>query len=71
VVLEELGNMLQKEGRGGFEIAIGRNGRAWVIGEAGNIRTTIMVGRCLKQTDESAPGMKEQKELVMNLIKGR
>lgn len=71
VVLEELGNMLQKEGRGGFEIAIGRNGRAWVIGEAGNIRTTIMVGRCLKQTDESALGMKEQKELVMTLIKGR
>jgi len=42
-VLEELGERLA------FEVAVGRNGKVWV--DAGNVKTTLLVGRCIQQSE--------------------
>ncbi|KAK2808988.1 hypothetical protein FQN50_004262 [Emmonsiellopsis sp. PD_5] len=68
VVLEELGRRL--EGMGGFEVAVGRNGRVWVdcspAAAAGDVRVKILVvvGRCLREVDENGLGVQEQKKVV-------
>ncbi|KZZ92680.1 exosome complex exonuclease Rrp40 [Ascosphaera apis ARSEF 7405] len=70
VVLEELGKKLEKQG--GFEIAVGKNGKVWVdcsgAGEA-RVRATVAIGRCLTETDEKKLGVSEQKKLVTRVLK--
>lgn len=60
VVLSELGEKLQ----GGFEVAVGKNGKVWVDCPDGGAKAVIAVGRCLKETDEKNLTEKEQKKLV-------
>ncbi|KAL1959825.1 hypothetical protein VTO42DRAFT_970 [Malbranchea cinnamomea] len=72
VVLEELGRKL--ESQGGFEIAVGRNGRVWVdcSGNGGNdagIRATVAIGRCLQETDDRRLEPAEQKKLVSRVLR--
>jgi exosome complex component RRP40 len=78
VVLEELGAKL--EGLGGFEIAVGRNGRVWVdcsggggatgpAGESAGVLATVAIGRCLQETDDGGLGVTEQKKLVSRVLR--
>ncbi|KAK2734268.1 exosome non-catalytic core subunit rrp40 [Myotisia sp. PD_48] len=70
VVLEELGPKL--ESYGGFEIAIGKNGRVWVdcsAGEQARVKIIVAIGRCLKETDERRLGVPEQKKLVSKILR--
>ena len=60
VVLEELGEKLQ----GGFEVAVGKNGRIWVECPGGGVRGVCAIGKCLKETDEGRLQEKEQRKLV-------
>ena len=62
VVLEELGNMGL-----GFEIAVGRNGKVWVNSEA--VRSILVVGRALKETDEGRLDVDAQRKLVKKLVR--
>lgn len=62
VVLEELGNMGL-----GFEIAVGRNGKVWVNSEA--VRSILVVGRALKETDEGRLDVDAQRKLVKTLVR--
>lgn len=62
VVLEELGNMGL-----GFEVAVGRNGKVWVNSEA--VRTILLVGRSLKESDEGKLDVEAQKKLVKKLVR--
>ena len=69
-VLEELGNKL--EGKGGFEIAVGRNGRVWVDCSNGGdyaTRITVAVGRCLSILDERDLSVSDQKKLVSKILR--
>lgn len=70
VVLDELGAKL--EGLGGFEIAVGRNGKVWVdCSNAGDsaVRATVAVGRCLHAVDESNLSAAEQRKLVSKILR--
>lgn len=61
-VLEELGNAgLQ------FETATGRNGKFWVNSE--NVKTVIVVGKAVQETDEKRLNVEDQKKLVRKLIR--
>lgn len=62
VVLEELGNLGL-----GFEIAVGRNGKVWVNSE--NLRTVLIVGRALQETDEKKLGAEAQHKLAKRLVR--
>jgi exosome complex component RRP40 len=62
VVLEELGDAGLE-----FETATGRNGAFWVNSEI--VKTVIVVGRAVQETDEKSLGVEEQKKLVRKLIK--
>ncbi|KAH8754152.1 hypothetical protein F5883DRAFT_431804 [Diaporthe sp. PMI_573] len=62
VVLEELGNMGL-----GFEIAVGRNGKVWVNSEA--VRSILVVGRALKETDDGRLDVDAQRKLVKKLVR--
>ncbi|KAI5302354.1 hypothetical protein KEM56_000763 [Ascosphaera pollenicola] len=70
VILEELGKKL--ESQGGFEIAIGKNGKVWTTcsgsGQAA-VRATAAIGRCLAETDDKNLGVSEQKKLVTKILK--
>ncbi|KAF7551784.1 hypothetical protein G7046_g7605 [Stylonectria norvegica] len=62
VVLEELATAgLQ------FETATGRNGKFWVDSES--VKTVIIVGKAVQETDERRLNVEEQKKLVRKLIK--
>ncbi|RDA87370.1 hypothetical protein CP532_6982 [Ophiocordyceps camponoti-leonardi (nom. inval.)] len=62
VVLEELAALgLQ------FETAVGRNGRLWVDSE--DVKTVIVVGRAVKETDEKRLSVADQKKLVKRITK--
>lgn len=70
VVLSELGRKL--EGLGGFEVAVGRNGKVWVdCSNAGEnaIKATIAIGRCLQGTDEHNLHPADQKKLVSRILR--
>ncbi|OAL75263.1 exosome complex exonuclease Rrp40 [Trichophyton violaceum] len=70
IVLEELGRKF--ESYGGFEIAVGRNGKVWVDSSAEGDVGVIMVvaiGRCLRETDEKRLDVVEQKKLVLRVLK--
>lgn len=62
-ILEEFGE------KGGlrFEIAVGRNGKVWINSE--RVRTTVAIGRALRETDEQSLGLKEQEKVVRRLTK--
>lgn len=62
VVLEELGNLGL-----GFEIAVGRNGKVWVNSEV--VKTILIVGRALTETDEERLGADAQRKLVKKLVR--
>ena len=70
VILSELGKKL--EGLGGFEIAVGRNGKVWVdcsnAGESA-VKATIAIGRCLQVTDEHNLNLNDQKKLVTRILR--
>ncbi len=64
VVLEELGEKLQ----GGFEVAVGKNGRVWVNCPDGGAKAICAVGKCLQDTDRGGLREKEQRKLVTKII---
>ncbi|KAJ5933372.1 hypothetical protein N7454_005701 [Penicillium verhagenii] len=70
VVLSELGRKL--ESIGGFEMAVGRNGKVWVncsnAGES-EVRATVAIGRCLEGTDEHKLNPADQKKLVTKVLR--
>ncbi|KAM5447633.1 exosome non-catalytic core subunit rrp40 [Microsporum audouinii] len=70
IVLEELGRKF--ESYGGFEVAVGRNGKVWVDssadGDAG-VMIVVAIGRCLKETDDKRLDVLEQKKLVLKVLK--
>ncbi|KAF7718455.1 Exosome complex component rrp40 [Penicillium ucsense] len=70
VVLSELGKKL--ESLGGFEIAVGRNGKVWIdcsnAGESA-VKATIAIGRCLQTVDEKGLGPADQKKFVTRILR--
>lgn len=64
VVLEELGEKLQ----GGFEVAVGKNGKVWVNCPEGGVKAICVVGKCLQETDRGSLREKEQRKLVARVI---
>ncbi|OJJ51375.1 hypothetical protein ASPZODRAFT_127443 [Penicilliopsis zonata CBS 506.65] len=70
VVLEELGKKL--ESIGGFEIAVGRNGKVWVDCSNGGdsaIRATVAIGRCLTMIDDHDLSPIDQKKAIARILK--
>ncbi|EGZ76712.1 uncharacterized protein B0T23DRAFT_310943 [Neurospora hispaniola] len=61
-VLEALG----EEGLA-FETAVGRNGKVWVGSES--VKTVVVVGRALRETDEKGLGVEAQRKLVKKLVR--
>lgn len=61
-VLEELGSAGLA-----FETAVGRNGKLWVNSDS--VKTVLIVGRAVKETDENKLSVEQQKKLVRKLIK--
>ncbi|OAP54256.1 hypothetical protein AYL99_11357 [Fonsecaea erecta] len=64
VALEELGSRLP----GGFEIAVGKNGKVWVDCPGADVKGICAVGRCLREMDENELKEREQKKLVNRII---
>lgn len=62
VILEELGSADLV-----FEMAVGRNGKMWVNSE--DIKTIIVVGRAVMETDEKNLDIEQQKKLARKLVK--
>ncbi|KAF7588951.1 Exosome component 3 [Aspergillus hancockii] len=70
VVLDELGKKLEKAG--GFEIAVGRNGKVWVDCANGGdaaIKATVAIGRCLSTIDEHELSATDQRKLVSRVLR--
>lgn len=67
IVLEELGEKL----KGGFEIAVGQNGRIWVDcpNEGAGVKGVCAIGRCLRECDEDVLDISEQKKVVGRVLK--
>jgi len=61
VVLEEIGEKVK------FEVAVGRNGKAWV--DSGSVRETVMIGRLLQQADQQSMDAEAQKKAVKKALK--
>jgi exosome complex component RRP40 len=53
---------------GGFELAVGMNGKVWVDCPEAGVRGVCAVGRCLGEMDERPLSEKEQKKLVNRLV---
>ncbi|RMD40533.1 hypothetical protein DV735_g4600, partial [Chaetothyriales sp. CBS 134920] len=64
--LAELGAKIQ----GGFEIAVGSNGKVWLDCPGAGVKGVCAVGRCLEAVDESPLGEREQKKLVNRVCHG-
>ncbi|EXJ77663.1 hypothetical protein A1O3_09892 [Capronia epimyces CBS 606.96] len=64
LAMDDLGARLQ----GGFEIAVGRNGKVWVDCPEAGVKGICAVGWCLRQMDETDLGEKEQKKLVNKIM---
>ncbi|KAK8070943.1 exosome complex component RRP40 [Apiospora hydei] len=62
VVLDELGAAGLA-----FETAVGRNGKMWVNSK--DIKTVLVVGRAVTETDEKSLTVEQQKKLVRRLVK--
>lgn len=50
-----------------FEIAVGQNGRLWV--NADGVRTVLLVGKAVQETDKGRLDVDEQKKLVKRLLR--
>lgn len=61
VVLEEMGEKVR------FEVAVGRNGKVWV--DSASVKTTIMIGRLLKQADDERWDIERQKKEIKKALK--
>lgn len=61
VVLEEVGEKVR------FEVAVGRNGKVWV--NSGSVKETVVIGRLLKEVDESGMDVEEQKKAIKKALK--
>lgn len=59
-ILEEL-----EEAGIAFEIAVGRNGRVWVNSKT--VKSTLAIGKALKETDEKGLSPEDQKKLAKKL----
>ncbi|KAK5235865.1 exosome non-catalytic core subunit rrp40 [Exophiala xenobiotica] len=64
VALDELGTKLP----GGFEIAVGKNGKVWVECPEAGVKGVCAVGRCLREMDEKELREKEQRKLVNRIM---
>lgn len=70
VVLDELGKKL--ESVGGFEIAVGRNGKIWVDCSNGGdsaVKATVAIGRCLNTIDDNNLNPADQRKLVSKILR--
>lgn len=65
IMLEELGGKVA----GGFEIAVGRNGKFWVDCPESGVRGICAVGKCLQETDYGSQGEAEQQKLVKKVVR--
>jgi len=67
VILEELGDKL----KGGFEIAVGQNGRVWVDcpSDGLGVKGVCAIGRCLRECDEGALTVAEQRKVAAKMIR--
>lgn len=65
VALEELGGKIM----GGFEIAVGKNGKIWVDCPETGVKGISAVGRCLQETDTRYLQDGEQQRLVKEVAK--
>lgn len=63
-VMEELGSRIP----GGFEVAVGKNGKVWVDCPEAGAKGILAVGKALTQTDDGNLQEKEQKKIVNRLI---
>ncbi|KAI1171961.1 hypothetical protein F4777DRAFT_590885 [Nemania sp. FL0916] len=61
-VLDELGSAGLA-----FETAVGRNGKLWVNSDS--VKTVLLVGRAVQDTDENNLSIDQQKKLVRKLVK--
>ncbi len=64
-IMEELGGRIA----GGFEIAVGKNGKVWVDCPESGVKDTCAVGRCLQETDRAKLSENEQQKLVKQVLK--
>jgi exosome complex component RRP40 len=62
VILEELGDAGVP-----FEIAVGRNGKVWI--DSKSVKTTLLIGRALQDTDEKGLKVDEQKKLAKKVVR--
>ena len=70
VILDELGKKL--EHKGGFEIAVGRNGKVWIDCSSNKdiaVQATVAIGRCLTETDTCNLDPSEQRKLVSRILR--
>lgn len=63
--MDELGARLA----GGFEIAVGRNGKVWVDCPEAGVKGILAVGKCLKEADGGKLQEAEQKKLVNRVLR--
>ena len=61
-ILEELG-----EAGVAFEVAVGRNGKLWI--DSKNVKTTLAIGKAVKETDEKSLTVEEQKKLAKKIAR--
>ena len=61
VILEEIGEKFR------FEVAVGRNGKVWV--ESESVRETVMIGRLLREADDTSSDVESQKKAVKRGLK--
>ena len=60
------------ESVGGFEIAVGRNGKVWVDCSNGGdaaVKATVAIGRCLAAVEEHELNPTDQKKLVTRILR--
>ena len=50
-----------------FEVAVGRNGKLWIESKA--IKTTLVIGNAIVETDREALDLNSQRTLVRKLLK--
>ncbi|KAJ5735138.1 uncharacterized protein N7483_000263 [Penicillium malachiteum] len=70
VIISELGKKLANVG--GFELAVGRNGRVWVNcpdAEEHAVPAILAIGRCMQLTDEHNLDLADQKKLVTRTLR--
>ncbi|KAJ5703480.1 hypothetical protein N7493_011869 [Penicillium malachiteum] len=70
VIISELGRKLANVG--GFELAVGRNGRVWVDcpdAEEHAVPAILAIGRCMQLTDEHNLDLADQKKLVTRTLR--